>query len=278
MDLSTAKKTLNNGVEMPFVGLGVWMAKDAETVQAVKWAVEAGYRHIDTAKIYKNEAAVGQGVKECGLPREQIFITTKLWNDDMRSGRQMEAFEESLKALGTDYVDLYLLHWAVDDVYVPSWKVLEQIYKQGRAKAIGVCNFQQHHLERLMEGAEIKPAINQFECHPYLTQEPLIAYCKQEGIACEAWGPLGGKGAPLVSDPGIAAIGEKYGKSAAQVILRWNHQRGLIVLPKSVHQERIASNGQIFDFSLSDADMKAVSALNQNKRLNLSLDPDNVTW
>lgn len=276
MDLSSTK-LLNNGVAMPFVGLGVWMAKDEETVQAVKWAAEAGYRHIDTAKIYKNEAAVGRGVKECGVPRDQLFITTKLWNEDMRTGRQMEAFEESLKALDTEYVDLYLLHWAVGD-YVQSWKVLEQIYKEGRARAIGVCNFHQHHLERLMEEATVKPAIDQFECHPFLTQESLIAFCEKEGIACEAWGPLGGKGTPLVNDPELASIGTKYGKSAAQVILRWHLQRGFIVLPKSVHKERIAANAAIFDFTLSDADMKAVSAMNQNKRLNLSLDPDNVTW
>ncbi|MDR1360122.1 MAG: aldo/keto reductase [Deltaproteobacteria bacterium] len=263
---------------MPFVGLGVWMAKNDETVQAVKWALQAGYRHIDTASIYKNEAAVGQGVKESGLPREQVFLTTKLWNDDMRNGRQMEAFEDSLRALGTDYVDLYLLHWAVQDVYIPSWKILEEIYAQGRAKAIGVCNFQQHHLVRLLDAATVKPVINQFECHPYLTQEPLIAFCEKQGIACEAWGPLGGRGAPLASNPELAAIGENYGKSAAQVILRWNLQRGVRFLPKSVHQERILANSQLFDFTLSAADMQAIGALNQNKRLNLSLDPDKVTW
>ena len=277
MDLSSSK-TLNNGVAMPYVGLGVWLAEDQETVQAVKWALEAGYRHIDTAKIYNNEAAVGRGVKESGLPREKVFITTKLWNEDMRVGRQMEAFEESLKALNTDYVDLYLIHWAVEDVYIPSWKVLEQIYKDGRAKAIGVCNFQQHHLEKLMDVATVKPAINQFECHPFLSQEPLVAFCENEGIACEAWGPLGGKGSPLVSNPELVAIGIKYGKTAAQVILRWHIQRGVIVLPKSVHQERIIANSQIFDFSLSDADMQSISAMNHNKRLHLSLDPDKVTW
>ncbi|MCC8193323.1 MAG: aldo/keto reductase [Deltaproteobacteria bacterium] len=277
MDLSSAK-TLNNGVAMPYVGLGVWQATDDETVQSVKWALEAGYRHIDTAKIYGNEAAVGRGVKESGLPREKIFITTKLWNEDMRTGRQMEAFEESLKALGTEYVDLYLLHWAVEGAYIPSWKVLEQIYKEGRAKAIGVCNFQPHHLETLMASATVKPAINQFECHPFLTQEPLIAFCEKEGIACEAWGPLGGKGTPLVSNDELDAIGKKYGKSAAQVMLRWNIQRGVIVLPKSVHKERIIANSQLFDFTLNEADMRAVSAMNRNKRLNMSLDPDNVTW
>jgi len=274
----SSTKLLHNGVTMPLLGLGVWQAKNAETVQAVKWALEAGYRHIDTAKIYKNEAAVGQGVKESGLPREQVFITTKLWNDDMRQGRQMEAFEESLNALGTDYVDLYLLHWAVEDVYIPSWKVLEKIYAEGRARAIGVCNFQQHHLERLMDAAAVKPAVNQFECHPYLAQEPLIAFCEKEGIACQAWGPLGGKGSPLVTDSVLSTIGEKYGKSAAQVILRWNLQRGVVVLPKSVHEERIFANSQLFDFALNDADMKVVNAMNQDKRLNLSLDPDKVTW
>ena len=277
MHLSSVK-TLNNGEVMPFMGLGVWMAKDEQAVQAVKWALQAGYRHIDTAKIYENEAAVAQGVKESGVARKEVFITTKLWNEDMRAGRQMEAFEESLQNLDTDYVDLYLLHWAVDDVYIQSWKVLEQIYKQGRAKAIGVCNFQQHHLKKLMDSAKIKPAINQFECHPYLTQEPLIEFCEKEGIACEAWGPLGGRKTPLVDNPELKAIGAKYAKSAAQVMLRWNLQRGLIVLPKSVRQERIVTNSQLFDFALSEEDMLAVNAMNQNKRLNLSLDPDHVTW
>lgn len=277
MDLSSTK-ILNNGVAMPYVGLGVWMAKDEETVQAVKWALEAGYRHIDTAKAYDNEAAVGRGVKESGVPREKIFITTKLWNDDMRAGRQKEAFEESLKALGTDYVDLYLIHWAVDNVYVPSWKVMEEIYKEGRAKAIGLCNFQQHHLETLLQSATVKPAINQFECHPFLTQEPLIAFCEKQGIACEAWGPMGGRKSPLRDNAELTAIGQKYGKTAAQVMLRWNVQRGIIILPKSVHKERIIANSQLFDFELSDADMKAISAMNQNKRLNLGLDPDNVTF
>jgi diketogulonate reductase-like aldo/keto reductase len=175
-------------------------------------------------------------------------------------------------------VDLYLLHWAVEGVYFDSWKVLEQIYEQGEARAIGVCNFQQHHLEKLMAGAKVKPAVNQFECHPYLTQEPLIDFCEKEGIACEAWGPLGGRGTPLVNDKGLAAIGKRYSKSAAQVMLRWNVQRGLIVLPKSVRRERITANSRLFDFTLSDADMQAVSAMNRNKRLNLSLDPNNVTW
>lgn len=277
MDLSSTKK-LNNGVAMPLLGLGVWMAKDEQTVQAVAWALQAGYRHIDTAMIYKNEAAVGRGIKAGGVPREEVFVTTKLWNEDMRLGRQREAFEESLKALDMEYVDLYLLHWAVEGAFLESWKVLEEIYKEGRARAIGVCNFHQRHLEELLGVATVKPAINQFECHPFLTQEPLIAFCEQQGIVCEAWGPLGGKGTPLVTDAKLTAIGEKYGKSAAQVMLRWNLQRGLIVLPKSVHQERIVANSQVFDFVLSEEDMRAVSAMNQNKRLNLSLDPDNVTW
>ena len=271
-------KMLNNGVTIPVVGLGVWMAKDEKASQAVQWAIEAGYRHIDTAKIYENEEAVGRGIKASGIARKDIFITTKLWNEDMRRGRQREAFADSLKALDVDYVDLYLLHWAVEGVYLDSWKVLEQIYEQGGARAIGVCNFQRHHLEKLLAGAKVKPAINQFECHPYLTQEPLIEFCEKEGIVCQAWGPLGGQGTPLVDDEKLSAIGKRYGKSAAQVMLRWNVQRGLVVLPKSVRQDRIIANSRIFDFALSDADMQAVSAMNRNKRLNLSLDPDNVTW
>lgn len=269
---------LNNGLDMPLLGLGVWLAKDEETEQAVQWALEAGYRHIDTASVYKNEAAVGRGVKASGLPREELFITTKLWNDDMRAGREREAFEESLKRLGTDYVDLYLLHWAVEGFITRSWKALEEILKEGRAKAIGVCNFQQHHLESLLAEADVVPAINQVECHPLLSQEPLIAFCEKQGIHCEAWGPLGGKGSPLVNDQELAVIGNKYGKTAAQVILRWNVQRGIIVLPKSVHKERIIANGNIFDFSLSDDDMRAISARNENKRLHKALDPDKVAW
>jgi len=277
MDQSS-DKILNNGVAIPVMALGVWMAKDEKASQAVQWAIQAGYRHIDTASIYANEEAVGRGIKASGIARKDIFITTKLWNEDVRQGRQREAFADSLKALDVDYVDLYLLHWAVEGLYLDSWKILEQIYEQGGARAIGVCNFQQHHLEKLLAEAKVKPAINQFECHPYLTQEPLIDFCEKEGIACEAWGPLGGRGTPLVDDEKLAAIGARYGKSAAQVMLRWNVQRGLIVLPKSVRQERIVANSQIFDFALSDADMQAVSAMNQNKRLNLSLDPDNVAW
>ncbi len=275
MDVSTTK-TLNNGLAMPMVGLGVWRAKDEDCVKAVTWALEAGYRHIDTANVYGNEAAVGRAVKASSVPRKDIFITTKLWNDDMRSGRQMEAFEQSLKDLQTDYVDLYLVHWPVEGVFVPSWKVLEEIYASGRAKAVGVCNFHEPKLKTLLDAAKVVPAVNQFECHPYLSQEPLIAACRKAGIACEAYSPLGGKGAPVLEDPALKTLAAKYGKTPAQIVLRWNMQRGLIVLPKSVRQERIASNGQLFDFTLSDEDMAAVNGLNQNKRL--GFDPDNFNF
>lgn len=269
-------KTLNNGVAMPMLGLGVWRAKDDVCARAVAQALEDGYRHIDTAAIYGNEAAVGRGIKDSGVPRKEIFITTKLWNEDMRAGRQAEAFEQSLEKLGTDYVDLYLLHWPVDKVFIPSWKILERIYKSGRAKAIGISNFHAHHLEPLLAEASVVPAVNQFECHPYLSQEPLMALCAKHGIACAAYSPLGGKGSPVLEDPALAAIAAKHGKSPAQIVLRWNVQRGVIVLPKSVQPERIAANGRLFDFSLDDADMAAVNALNQNRRL--GFDPDNFDF
>lgn len=277
MDLKlSSAKILNNGVAMPLLGLGVWRATEEETVNAVTWALEAGYRHIDTARIYNNEAAVGRAVQDSGVPRQELFLTTKLWNDDMRADRQLQAFERSLKHLRTDYVDLYLIHWPVADVFVRSWKVLEEIYASGRAKAIGISNFHAPHLETLLAEAAVIPAVNQIEIHPYLSQEPLIALCEKHGIAAEAWSPLGGNGAPVMDDPALKAVAAKYGKTPAHVALRWNLQRGGIVLPKSVHKERIAANSQLYDFALSDEDMKAVDACNKNKRL--GPDPDNFTF
>ncbi len=272
----TATKILNNGVAVPMLGLGVWRARDEEGVRAVAWALEAGYRHIDTASFYRNEAAVGQAVRESGLPREDIFVTTKLWNEDQRTGAQTEAFERSLDALGLDYVDLYLVHWPVPDRFVASWKIVEKIYAAGRARAIGVSNFHAPHLKTLLETAEVRPAVNQFECHPYLAQEDLIDLCARKGIACAAYSPLGGKGSPVLEDPALAAVAAKYGKSPAQIVLRWNVQRGVIVLPKSVHQERIAANGELDGFELTGADMAAVTALNRNQRL--GFDPDNFDF
>ncbi len=269
---------LNNGVEIPRLGLGVFRAGgDSETAEAARWALEAGYRHIDTAAAYGNETGVGQAIRESGLPRESIFLTTKLWNDDMRADRQREAFEASLRRLGVGYVDLYLIHWPVKGKYVASWRVLESLYREGRIRAIGVSNFLEHHLDDIMQVATITPAVNQLECHPRLTQEPLKAYCAKLGIAFESWSPLGGsRTGNLTGDPTLAAIGKKYGKSAAQVMLRWHLQRDCIVIPKSTHQERIRENANLYDFSLSDADMAEINAMNRDERVGAH--PDTFTF
>ena len=275
MDITTCKK-LNNGVEIPYLGLGVFRsAEGKETADAVRWAIEAGYTHIDTAKVYANEKSVGQGVRDSGMQRETLFVTTKLWNDDMRASRQQEAFEESLKALGMDYVDLYLVHWPVTN-YRESWKAMEKIYASGKAKAIGVSNFQIHHLDDLLANSEVVPALNQIELHPRLTQEALRSYCEKKGIAIEAWSPLGGEGNDIMADPAIKAIAAKHGKSPAQVIIRWNLQLGIITIPKSVRKERIADNCNVYDFELTKDDVAAINALNQDKRH--GPDPDNFNF
>ena len=263
-------KILNNGVKMPVLGLGVYKSGE-DTKQAVLDALAVGYRHIDTAALYKNEAMVGEAIRESGIPREEIFITTKLWNDDMRSGKQMEAFERSLELLGTDYVDLYMIHWPVSSALEESWKVLEQIYKEGRARAIGVSNCHMEHLMRVMAVAKIVPAVNQVECHPYLSQKPLRTFCNNLSIVMEAWSPLG-RGRVL-DDPVIGEIAAKYQKTPAQVVLRWELQENWIVIPKSVHQERIAENSRIFDFELDPEDMAKLDGL--NKDMHFGTSPDN---
>ena len=277
MELSIAStRTLNNGVAIPLLGFGVFQATAAETIPAVKWAIEAGYRHIDTAKIYGNEAAVGKAVQESGVPRESLFITTKLWNSDMRASRQREAFTESLKALQMDYVDLYLIHWPVDN-FIGSWRILEEFLSQGRARAIGVSNFQPHHISALLQKAKAVPAVNQIEIHPNLTQKPLIALCEDKGIVCEAWSPIGGSwGVQAREEPVLKTIGKQYSKTPVQVMLRWALQRGTIPLPKSVRKERIVENSQLYDFNLTPQDMDKIDALNRDQRY--GPDPDNFSF
>jgi len=263
--------TLHNGVKMPYLGLGVYKVKEGkEVINTVKTALEVGYRAIDTAALYDNEEGVGQAIKESGIPREELFITTKVWNTDQGYDKTLKAFDISMKKLGLDYLDLYLIHWPGKDKYVDTWRALEKLYKDGRVRAIGVSNFKIHHLQTLMEQSEENPVINQVELHPYLSQKDLLSFCKKQQIVVEAWGPLG-RGR-LLNDPTLIEIGQKYGKTAAQVTLRWHLQNDVVVIPKSVTPSRIKENADIFDFELTAEDMERIDALNKNERT--GKDPD----
>ncbi|MFD1031643.1 aldo/keto reductase [Metaplanococcus flavidus] len=274
-----AAATLHNAVEMPWFGLGVSGLKDgAETAGCVRAAIINGYRSIDTAAMYGNETGVGQGVREAleetGLSRADLFITSKVWNSDLGYDSALAAFETSLEKLKLDYLDLYLIHWPVKGKYKDAWRALEKLYKDGRVKAIGVCNFQIHHLDDLLADAEIVPMVNQVEYHPHLTQSELHAFCKARNIQLEAWSPLM-KG-ELLDHPVIEEIAMKNEKTPAQVILRWDLQTGVVTIPKSSKEPRIIQNGQVFDFELTDNDMERISALNENRRS--GPDPDNFDF
>ena len=266
---------LNNGIEMPMLGFGVFKVEDGqESIDSIKCALEAGYRSIDTATIYGNEKSVGAAIKQSGVPRKDIFLTTKLWNEVQRTGDVEEAFAQSLKDLDTDYVDLYLIHWPVKGRFVDSWIALEKIYKSGRAKAIGISNFHEHHIEDIKKVWSVVPAMNQIEMHPWLTQKPLIKFCNSLDIVPESWSPLGGTAwqdgkvrENLLENEVIKAIGDKYGKSTAQVILRWNIDLGVVTIPKSVTPSRIRDNINIFDFSLTPDEITAIDALNKDQRV-----------
>jgi diketogulonate reductase-like aldo/keto reductase len=263
--------TLHNGVKMPWFGLGVFKVKEgSEVINSVKAAIKNGYKSIDTAAIYQNEEGVGQAIKESGVPRDELFLTSKVWNSDQGYESTLQAYETSLQKLGTDYLDLYLIHWPGKNKYKETWKALEKLYKDGRVRAIGVSNFKVHHLEDLLSEAEIKPMVNQVEYHPHLTQKELLAFCQKEGIQMEAWSPL--KQGQLLSDPTINEIGEKYSKTPAQVILRWDLQNKVVTIPKSIKEHRIIENANIFDFELSAEDMKKIDGLNKNERV--GADPD----
>ena len=267
--------TMNNGIKIPRLGFGVYRAAQGdETKNAVLNALEVGYRHIDTASAYGNEESVGEAIKESGLKREEIFLTTKLFNSDMRAHRQMDAFKESLDRLKVDYVDLYLIHWPVPGVYLESWKVLEEIYNKGLAKAIGVSNFLQHHLDDVIAHGSIVPAANQVEFSPLWQDNLLIQYCREKNIALEAWGPLAA--GELIGDRTTGDIGAKYGKTGSQVILRWMLQKNIIVFPKTVHKSRMIENADIFDFELSDEDMAIIDNMNRHRRT--GPDPDNFDF
>ena len=267
--------TLHNGVKMPWFGLGVFKVNEgSEVVESVKAAIRNGYKSIDTAAVYKNEAGVGQALKEAGVPREELFITTKVWNADQGYESTLAAFESSMEKLGLDYLDLYLIHWPKPEKNKDTWRALEKLYKDGRVRAIGVSNFQIHHLKDLMATAEIKPMVNQVEYHPHLAQTELLEFCKAEGIQLEAWSPL--KQGQLLTEPTIVEIANAHNKSPAQVILRWDLQNGVVTIPKSIKEQRIIENANIFDFELTSEDMLALSALNKNERV--GPDPDNFDF
>lgn len=266
---------LHNGVAMPWLGFGTWELQNSDdAVRSLRTAIDTGYRSIDTAAMYQNEKAVGQAIREYGLDRQEFFVTTKVWNHDQGYEQTLRAFEESRKQLGMDYVDLYLIHWPVKEKYIDTWKALEHLYEQGAVKAIGVCNFQIHHLESLFAKSRVVPMVNQFECHPLLSQKDLIRYCKEHQIQPEAWRPLM-KGNHL-NQPEILELADRYERTAAQIILRWHLQNGVVVIPKSSNETRIRENAQVFDFTLSNEDMLRMDGLNQNHRT--GADPDNFDF
>jgi 2,5-diketo-D-gluconate reductase A len=269
--------TLNDGHAMPQLGLGVWQTPADEAADVVRTALEAGYRHVDTAAIYGNERGVGEGLRTSGLARDQVFITTKLWNDRQGYDEALTAFDRSLERLGLDHVDLYLIHWPAPrkDRFIDSWRALVKIKEDGRARSIGVSNFQPHHLERIIGETGVTPAVNQVELHPRWQQRTLRAFDQRHGIATESWSPLGQ--GQLLQDREIARIADKHGKTPAQIIIRWHLDSGLIVIPKSVHPDRIRQNADVFDFRLDDEDMAAIAALD-NPQGRIGPDPDKADF
>jgi len=256
---------LNNGIEMPQFGLGVYKAANGtEVTTAVEAAIQAGYTLIDTASFYQNESGVAAGVKNSGINREDIFLTSKVWNTDQGYESTLNAFEKTLKELEVDYLDLYLIHWPVGDRFLDTWRAFEKLYKEGYIKAAGVSNFQIHHLEKLLANSSLVPAVNQVELHPRLTQIELRDYCQQKNIQVESWSPLG-RGR-LLHEPTIEYVAKKYEKTPAQIIIRWHLQNELVVIPKSVTPERIVENADVFNFELSGEDMNVLNQLNMNER------------
>ncbi len=265
---------LNNGVKMPWLGLGTWKAAPGrETEQAARWALEIGYRLIDTAAVYENEADVGKALRASGVPREAIFITTKVWNTDQGYVSTLKAFDASRRKLGIDVIDLYLVHWPIKGRFPDTWKALEKLYADGKARAIGVSNFLVHHLEELRGASGVTPAVNQVEFHPLLVQKELLDYDAARGIRHEAWAPL--TRGRLLTHPVLLGIAQNHGKTPAQVILRWDIQLGVVTIPKSVRRVRIQENSRVFDFELSKDDMAKLTALDSGERIGWH--PDTVT-
>lgn len=261
---------LNNGVEIPCVGYGTFRTDPAVTAQAVQDAIAAGYRHIDTAKVYENEVGVGQGIKAAGVPREELFVTSKLWNTDRGYEATKAAFQASLDRLGLDYLDLYLIHWPANEkqfgadaakINAETWRAMEELYEAGKIRAIGLSNFMPHYVAELLKTAKIKPMVDQIEVHPGWTHAEEIKKLQAMDIVVEAWGPLGGQGATVLVDPTMQKIAAAHGKSTAQVSLRWILQQGVVPLPKSVHVDRIKQNMELFDFELSNEEMQTIAAL-----------------
>ena len=263
-----------NGVEIPVLGFGTYkMENGSETFDSVSYALEVGYRHIDTAKIYENEESVGEAIKNSSIKREDIFVTTKVWNTDRGYDNTLRAFEESMKKLKLDYLDLYLIHWP-KDLNAETWKALEKLYNEKRVRAVGVSNFNKHHLEELFKTCEVFPMINQIELHPELTQKSLYEFCNSKDIVIEAWSPLiRGK---ILSIDLLKELSKSYNKTIAQIVLRWNVQLGIVTIPKSSNKDRIKENFDIFDFELSKEDMEKISSLNKNFRT--GPDPDNIDF
>ena len=262
-------KTLNNDLRIPQLGYGVWKVPDENATTSVEQALEAGYRLIDTAKVYGNERGVGQAIADSDLPREDLFITTKVWNADQGYENTLKAFDESLERLGLDYVDLYLIHWPTPkfDMYVETYKALEKLYQDGRTKAIGVCNFDIEHLQRILDECDVIPTVNQVECHPYLQQKELKQFCDEHGILLEAYSPLM-NGTKVMDNDVIQDLADQYGKTPAQIILRWHLQSDVVVIPKTVTPSRMTENINVFDFELQKADMDKIASLDRNERNN----------
>jgi methylglyoxal/glyoxal reductase len=266
---------LNNGNSIPVLGLGTYKnTNQKEITNSIKSAYENGIKHIDTAEVYFNEPIIGKAIRELNIDRKELFITSKVWNSDQGYDSTLKAFEHTVNNLQTDYLDLYLIHWAVEDKFIDTWKAMERLYKQGVIKNIGVSNFQKHHLETLFDNTTIIPAVNQIELHPYMIQKELRNFCNQHNIIIESWSPIA-KGA-VTKDKILQNIGKKYGKSAVQVTLRWHFQLGLVTIPKSTNSERIAQSADVFDFELSESEMNEICNLNKNTRF--GPDPDNFNF
>jgi diketogulonate reductase-like aldo/keto reductase len=267
--------SLSNKVKMPYLGLGVYQSKDGmEVINAINWALEAGYRHIDTATLYENEIGVGRAVRESGIKRSELFITTKVWNSDQGYESTLKVFDNSLKKLKLDYIDLYLIHWPVKGKYKETWKAIERIYKNGGVKAIGVSNFLEQHLVDLMNDSEIVPMVNQVEFHPKLILSSLLEFCNKKNIQFQSWSPL--MHGEIFGIKLLGELASKYNKDVAQLVIRWNLQKGVVVIPKSVRKERIISNANVFDFEISQADMDKIENLNSNYRI--GADPNDFNF